>query len=104
VNEIVWRTETLLPEPARALGALLAVPVPDLEHGEGLPLLWHWVYLLDRVAQADLGPDGHPIRGTIPAPPVPADAGCGRAHSRRSPWRRPPARRDGAAISTSSTG
>jgi 3-methylfumaryl-CoA hydratase len=65
------RTETLLPEPARALGALLGVPVPDLARGEGLPLLWHWVYLLDRPAQADLGPDGHPLRGAITASPGP---------------------------------
>jgi 3-methylfumaryl-CoA hydratase len=71
MNEIIERTETLLPEPAQALGALLDVPVPDLEHGEGLPLLWHWIYLLDRPAQADLGPDGHAIRGAIPAPPGP---------------------------------
>jgi 3-methylfumaryl-CoA hydratase len=59
----------LLPEPARALGALLGVPVPDLARGEGLPLLWHWAYLLDRPAQAELGPDGHPLRGTIAAFP-----------------------------------
>jgi 3-methylfumaryl-CoA hydratase len=57
----------LVPEPARALGALLGVPVPDLDRGAGLPLLWHWVYLLDRPAQADLGPDGHPLRGTVAA-------------------------------------
>jgi 3-methylfumaryl-CoA hydratase len=69
VTDVVERTELLLPEPARALGALLGVPVPD--PGEGLPLLWHWIYLLDRPAQADLGPDGHPVRGTIPAPPGP---------------------------------
>jgi 3-methylfumaryl-CoA hydratase len=71
VNGVVERTEPLLPGPAQALGALLGVPVPDLEHGAGLPLLWHWIYLLDRPAQADLGPDGHPVRGTIPAPPGP---------------------------------
>ncbi|MBP2329262.1 3-methylfumaryl-CoA hydratase [Kibdelosporangium banguiense] len=64
------RTEVLLPEPAEALGALLDVPVPHLER-HGLPLLWHWVYLLDRPAQADLGPDGHPVRNTVPAPPGP---------------------------------
>jgi 3-methylfumaryl-CoA hydratase len=63
------RTEMLQPEPARALGALLDVPVPDLARGEGLPLLWHWMYLLDRPAQADLGPDGHPLRATIAAFP-----------------------------------
>ena len=71
MSEVIERTETLLPEPAHALGGLLAVPVPDLGRGEGLPLLWHWVYLLDRPAQADLGPDGHPVRGTLPAPPGP---------------------------------
>jgi 3-methylfumaryl-CoA hydratase len=61
----VERTEILLPEPAYALGALLDVRVPDLADGEGLPLLWHWVYLLDRPAQADLGLDGYPVRGTV---------------------------------------
>ena len=61
----------LLPGPAEALGALLDVHVPDLDNGAGLPLLWHWVYLLDRPAQADLGPDGHPMHGTVTAPPGP---------------------------------
>jgi 3-methylfumaryl-CoA hydratase len=69
MNNISERTELLLPEPACALGGLLGVPVPDLAHGEGLPLLWHWVYLLDRPAQADLGADGHPRRGTVSAFP-----------------------------------
>jgi 3-methylfumaryl-CoA hydratase len=71
VTDVIERTELLLPGPAEALGRLLDVPVPDLAHGAGLPLLWHWVYLLDRPAQADLGPDGHPVRGTLPAPPEP---------------------------------
>jgi 3-methylfumaryl-CoA hydratase len=71
VSDVIERTELLLPEPARALGAMLGVPVPDLAGGEGLPLLWHWIYLLDRPAQADLGLDGHPVRGTIPVPPGP---------------------------------
>jgi hydroxyacyl-ACP dehydratase HTD2-like protein with hotdog domain len=65
----IERTELLQPEPAHALGSLLGVPVPDLAGGEALPLLWHWVYLLDRPAQADLGLDGHPVRGSLPAPP-----------------------------------
>lgn len=69
MDNVSERTEMLLPEPASALGGLLGVPVPDLAHGEGLPLLWHWVYLLDRPAQADLGADGHPLRGTIAAFP-----------------------------------
>jgi 3-methylfumaryl-CoA hydratase len=71
MSEVIERTETLLPGPAQALGALLDVPVPDLDGGAGLPLLWHWIYLLERPAQADLGPDGHPVRGAIPAPPEP---------------------------------
>jgi 3-methylfumaryl-CoA hydratase len=68
---MIERTELLVPGPAQALGALLGVPVPDLEHGAGLPPLWHWVYLLDRAAQASLGPDGHPVSGVVPAPPGP---------------------------------
>jgi 3-methylfumaryl-CoA hydratase len=69
VDNFVERTEMLLPEPAHALGGLLGVRVPDLARGEGLPLLWHWVYLLDRPAQAELAPDGHPLRGTVAAFP-----------------------------------
>jgi 3-methylfumaryl-CoA hydratase len=68
---VAERSEVLLPGPASALGGLLDVPVPDLDGGAELPLLWHWVYLLDRPAQADLGPDGHPVRGAVPAPPGP---------------------------------
>jgi 3-methylfumaryl-CoA hydratase len=97
VIDVVTRTELLLPGPAEALGGLLDVPVPDLGD-EGLPPLWHWIYLLDRPRQADLGPDGHPIRGGLPAPPVPGQrrmwAGgrvrtrgslqCGRTATRRS--------------------
>ena len=71
MTDVIERTETLTPEPAYALGGLLNVPVPDLEGGAGLPLLWHWLYLLDRPAQADLGPDGHPVRGVLPVPPAP---------------------------------
>jgi 3-methylfumaryl-CoA hydratase len=71
VNEVVELEELLLPGPAEALGGLLGVPVPDLAQGARLPLLWHWVYLLERPAQADLGPDGHPVRGALPAPPGP---------------------------------
>jgi 3-methylfumaryl-CoA hydratase len=71
MSDVIERTETLAIEPAYALGGLLDVPVPDLAGGAGLPLLWHWLYVLDRPAQADLGPDGHPVRGVLPAPPAP---------------------------------
>jgi 3-methylfumaryl-CoA hydratase len=71
MSEFVERTELLLPGPAQAFGSLLNVPTPDFEGGAGLPILWHWLYTLERPAQADLGRDGHPVRGTIPAPPGP---------------------------------
>ncbi|GAA1005075.1 mesaconyl-C(4)-CoA hydratase [Acrocarpospora pleiomorpha] len=63
---VVERTEHLVPEPAYALGALLGVPVPDITGDDGLPLLWHWFYLLDRPAQSELGPDGHPAQSLVP--------------------------------------
>ncbi|MFI6774378.1 MaoC family dehydratase N-terminal domain-containing protein [Nocardia sp. NPDC050412] len=69
MTDVVERTEWLLPGPAEALSGLLGVPLPDLD--KGLPLLWHWIYLLERPAQTDLGPDGHPIRNTVPEPPGP---------------------------------
>ncbi|WP_217996628.1 FAS1-like dehydratase domain-containing protein [Piscicoccus intestinalis] len=60
------RTELLAPGQAQALAGLLDVPTPDPT--EGLPLTWHWIYLLEHPASADLGPDGHAVVG-IPAPP-----------------------------------
>jgi len=71
VSDVVERTELLTIEPAIALGGLLDVPLPDLDRGEGLPLTWHWLYLLERPPQGDLGVDGHPVRTAVPAPPGP---------------------------------
>lgn len=62
------RHEFLTPGPAEALAGLLGVEIPDLEV-DGLPLLWHWLYTLERPREEDLGPDGHPIRNTILTPP-----------------------------------
>jgi 3-methylfumaryl-CoA hydratase len=67
VTEVRELTELITPGPAEALAGLLGVPLPD----RGLPLLWHWVYLLDRPPQAILGADGHPARDAIPTPPGP---------------------------------
>ncbi len=69
MTEVREVTELITPGPAQALAGLLGVPAPG--PAEGLPLLWHWVYLLDRPPQAALGPDGHPARGGIPVPPAP---------------------------------
>ena len=49
------RTGHLDPDMAGALAGLLDAPAPDDE----LPPFWHWVYLLDRPRQEDLGTDGH---------------------------------------------
>jgi 3-methylfumaryl-CoA hydratase len=69
-ESVVARSEFIVPEPAAAFAALLDVRRPDLERGEALPPLWHWLYLLDRPRQSDLGTDGHPVQGTIPTPPA----------------------------------
>ena len=72
-------SELIQPGPAEALAGLSASQMPE----EELPLFWHWLYMLERPAQADLGPDGHPVRGIL-APPEPGRrrmwAG-GRVHS-----------------------
>ncbi|MGB6583874.1 MAG: MaoC family dehydratase N-terminal domain-containing protein [Streptosporangiaceae bacterium] len=65
--EVRELTELITPGPAQALAGLLGVPLAD----GALPLLWHWVYLLDRPPQAILGADGHPARDAIPTPPGP---------------------------------
>jgi 3-methylfumaryl-CoA hydratase len=59
------RTETLVPGPAQGLAGLLDADVTAMRT---LPLMWHWVYLLERPSAATLGTDGHPTAG-IPAPP-----------------------------------
>lgn len=69
--ERITRTEVLAPEPVEALAAMLDIEVPP---GATVPPLWHWMYLLERRPQRELGPDGHPTTG-IPAPP---EAGCRR--------------------------
>ncbi|MBM9464392.1 hypothetical protein JL108_13105 [Aeromicrobium sp. YIM 150415] len=65
----IERTELITPEPARALAGLLQVEDPTARNDAELPLLWHWIYLLDRPAREDIGADGHPVRDTLPQPP-----------------------------------
>jgi 3-methylfumaryl-CoA hydratase len=64
------RTELVTATPAEALAGLLDIEPPPAAPGAELPPLWHWVYLLDRRPERDLGPDGHPTHG-IPEPPGP---------------------------------
>jgi 3-methylfumaryl-CoA hydratase len=62
--------ELIIPGPAIALAGLLDLPMQGIVNGWKLPLLWHWVYLLERDPQSDLGPEGHAAHG-IPRPPRP---------------------------------
>lgn len=59
-------TDAMSPGPAEGLTGLLGVQPPSPDN---LPACWHWVYLLDRPRQEDLGRDGHPIRGGLLHPP-----------------------------------
>ncbi|MFG1891641.1 MaoC family dehydratase N-terminal domain-containing protein [Micromonospora sp. NPDC049051] len=67
---VLTHEEVLTPEHAEAFASLIDVPVPDLA-ADGLPLLWHWLYLSVWPAQRDIGADGHPTRGSLPVPPAP---------------------------------
>jgi 3-methylfumaryl-CoA hydratase len=71
-THVLERTDLLLPWSALAFAGLIGVQAPDVENGEPLPLLWHWLYLLEHPPTEDLGEDGHAVRGVIP---VPAGAG-----------------------------
>lgn len=66
----VEMTETVTAGPAVALAGLLDTDPPVNGSGDRLPPLWHWVYFLDRPAQRELGPDGHPAAGHF-IPPIP---------------------------------
>ena len=60
-------TETLAAAAVEALAATLDIEPPT----DGtVPPLWHWLHLLSRRPQRELGPDGHPTSG-VPAPPGP---------------------------------
>jgi 3-methylfumaryl-CoA hydratase len=62
--------EVIAAGPAVALAGLLDVEPPASEPGDPLPPLWQWLYFLDRPAQRELGPDGHPASGRF-MPPIP---------------------------------
>ena len=58
------------PWPAAAFADLIGAVPPRLDPGDPLPPLWHWFYLLDHPAQANIGADGHPVGGAF-LPPIP---------------------------------
>lgn len=74
-------TELITSGPAEALSGLLGVEgTPFVE----MPLLFHWVYLLDRPPTVALGPDGHQAVGGMPVPP---GAGLRRMFAGGRAWR-----------------
>lgn len=65
----VRTVDAMSPTSATQLAALLGTgEAPDLDWD--LPAFWHWVYFPEFAAQADLGPDGHPVHGHF-LPPLP---------------------------------
>ena len=64
--EPVSTTDTIMPGPVTALAGLFDQPPPTTE----LPPLWHWVFFLDRFAEHELGPEGHPLKAGF-LPPIP---------------------------------
>ena len=63
----IERTEVISAEPVEAMAALLDIHMPH-SLGDAVPPIWHWLFLLPRDAESDLGEDGHTVVG-IPAPP-----------------------------------
>src|SRR5512146_247577 len=85
-SEVREVTELITPGPAEALAGLLGVEgTPFVE----MPLLFHWVYLLDRPPTVALGPDGHQAIGGMPVPP---GAGLRRMFAGGRAWRHGPLR------------
>ncbi len=55
--------------PAISFAGVLGSPPPVAADGDPLPPLWHWLYLLDRPARSEIGPDGHRLQGPF-LPPI----------------------------------
>jgi len=64
------REDRITLAPMAALSATLDRDDPFPRDGDALPPLWHWLYFLPIHRQSELGPDGHPKRGSF-IPPVP---------------------------------
>ena len=85
-SEVREVTELITAGPAEALAGLLGVEGTPFV---ALPLLFHWVYLLDRPPTVALGPDGHQAVGGMPVPP---GAGLRRMFAGGRAWRHGPLR------------
>jgi 3-methylfumaryl-CoA hydratase len=70
IGKTETRSDTVTAGPVAALSATLDRDDPPPQPGDALPLLWHWLFFLDRHRASELGPDGHARRGGL-LPPVP---------------------------------
>lgn len=73
-NEWIGRTHVadarLSPAPGQRLAVTLDVAIEAAVTGSPVPPLWHWAYFTPLAPTRDLGPDGHPPRGSGVNPPV----------------------------------
>lgn len=63
------RVAVITSTPMAALAATLDRNDPYPTQGTELPLLWHWMYFPSLARHCELGPDGHPARGSF-LPPI----------------------------------
>ena len=70
IGKTETRSDSVIAGPVAALSATLDREDPLPQPGDPLPLLWHWLFFLDRHRGSELGPDGHARRGGL-LPPVP---------------------------------
>ena len=70
IGKTETRSDIVTTGPVAALSATLDRDDPPPRTGDPLPLLWHWLFFLDRHRASELGPDGHAQRGGL-LPPVP---------------------------------
>jgi 3-methylfumaryl-CoA hydratase len=64
------RQDIAAASPIMALSALLDREDTPPRDGDPVPPLVHWLHFLPMHRQSEVGPDGHPVRGTF-LPPVP---------------------------------
>lgn len=69
VPQSVTRTEVIAAEATESFAGLIGLDPDSLPAGE-VPEMWHLMYLVNRPATADIGPDGHALTG-LPAPAGP---------------------------------
>src|SRR5690606_18215986 len=69
-SQWIGRTQETSDIISRNLAVRIATTLsrPAPASGGALPPLWHWAYFQEPVNEEELGPDGHPTRGTFLPP------------------------------------